>query len=175
MEPDGTRREVLTLFEAHGNALYRFALVLLRHHQDAEDVVQETYLKLLDHLRVAHADSNVRGWLFTVAANACRDRMRRRNRWMPWSVANEPAVEPAPLHDEDGRLSAVRHALRQLSERDRLLVALRSHGLSYREIAEAAHIRPTSVGRLLARAVDRWERAYAGSASLSHAVGRSSS
>jgi len=44
----------------------------------------------------------------------------------------------------------------RLPERDRLLLLLRAQGLSYREIADAARIRPASVGRLLARAVDRW-------------------
>jgi DNA-directed RNA polymerase specialized sigma24 family protein len=43
-----------------------------------------------------------------------------------------------------------------LPPRDRLLLLLRAQGLSYRDIAAAAGIRPTSVGRLLARAVDRW-------------------
>lgn len=175
MEPDSTRREVLTLFEQHGGAVYRFALVLLRHHQDAEDVVQETYLKLLGHLTAGGAADNLRGWLFTVAAHACADRMRRRSRWMPWPAEHEPAVVPAALHDEDSRLHAVRLALRQLSRRDRLLVALRAQGLTYREIAAASRIRPSSVGRLLARALERWERAYAGGANLSHAYGRSSS
>ena len=51
------RRRIITtaqtgreLFEAHGAAIYRFVVVLARHHQDAEDVVQETFLKLLRHL-----------------------------------------------------------------------------------------------------------------------------
>lgn len=175
MDPDSTRRDVVALFEQHGGALYRFALVLLRHHQDAEDVVQETYLKLLDHLNGGGGADNLRGWLFTVAAHACTDRMRRRSRWIPWSAAYEPPVAPRALPDEDGRVEAVRHALRQLAPRDRLLVALRAQGLSYREIAAAAGIRATSVGRLLARAVERWERAYSAGAHLSHAYGRSSS
>ena len=45
--------------------------------------------------------------------------------------------------------------------RDRLLVALRAQGLSYQEIAQAAGIRPASVGRLLARALDRLEKELA--------------
>ncbi len=175
MEPDSARREVLTLFEQHGGALYRFALVVLRHHQDAEDVVQETYLKLLGHLNGGGAADNLRAWLFTVAAHACTDRMRRRNRWMPWSAEHDPQVAPPALRDEDGHLQAVRDALRKLSRRDRLLVALRAQGLTYREIAAASRIRPSSVGRLLARALERWERAYAAGANLSHAYGRSSS
>ena len=175
MEPDGTRRDVLTMFEAHGAAVYRFALVLLRHREDAEDVLQETYLKLLAHLQTGGSDANLRGWLFTVAAHACRDRMRRRSRWLPWSAHHDVAVGPAPLPDEDGRLRALRGAMSQLSRRDRLLVALRAQGLTYAEIAAASGIRPASVGRLLARALQRWERAVAAVPALPHAYGRSSS
>jgi RNA polymerase sigma-70 factor (ECF subfamily) len=133
------------------------------------------YLKLLDHLSGCGAETNLRGWLFTVAANACRDRLRRRSRWMPWTAVNDSTIEPPPLHDEDGRLKAVRQAMSQLAPRDRLLVALRAQGLSYREIAAAAHVRPVSVGRLLARALKKWERAYAAAPALRHAYGRSSS
>jgi len=136
--------------------VYRFAAVLVRHHQDAEDVVQETFLKLLRHLEADGDTTNIRGWLFTVAAHAARDRQRRRNRWVPWMPAHDAPVSPASLPDEDGRLKIARDALRQLPERDRLLLALRAQGLSYREIADAAGVRPTSVGQLLARAADRW-------------------
>ena len=71
------------LFEAHGAAIYRFAAVLLRHPQDAEDCVQETFLKLLRHLDAGGETSNIRGWLFTVAAHAARARQRGRLRWLP--------------------------------------------------------------------------------------------
>jgi len=144
------------LFEAHGAAVYRFAMVLLKQHQDAEDCVQETFLKLLRHLDAGGDTSNVRGWLFTVAAHAARDRQRRRRRWVAWLPAHDAQVPPSSLPDEDGRLKRAREALQRLPERDRLLLALRAQGLSYRDIAAAARIRPSSVGRLLARAVDRW-------------------
>ena len=149
-------RAARELFEAHGAAVYRFALVLLKQHQDAEDCVQETFLKLLRHLDAGGDTSNVRGWLFTVAAHAARDRQRRRRRWVAWLPAHDAQVPPASLPDEDGRLKRAREALQRLPERDRLLLALRAQGLSYRDIAAAARIRPSSVGRLLARAVDRW-------------------
>jgi RNA polymerase sigma-70 factor (ECF subfamily) len=146
----------LELFETHGGAIYRFAAVLVRHHQDAEDVVQETFLKLLRHLDQGGDARNLRGWLFTVAAHAARDRQRARRRWVPWAAAHEPRVLPAGLPDEDGRLRQAREALGRLPDRDRLLLALRAQGLSYREMAAAAGVRPASVGQLLARAVDRW-------------------
>jgi DNA-directed RNA polymerase specialized sigma24 family protein len=51
--------------------------------------------------------------------------------------------------------------VRTLAPRDRVLLALKAQGLSYREIAAAAGLRENSVGRLLARALARWERARA--------------
>jgi RNA polymerase sigma-70 factor, ECF subfamily len=147
------------LFEEHGAAVYRFALVLVRHHQDAEDVVQETFMKVLQHLQASGDTTNIRGWLFTVAANAARDRQRRRMRWLPWTPANDAIVGPAPLRDEDGRIRALKESIRHLTDRDRLLLALRAQGLSYREIASAAGVNPTSVGQFLARAVERWSQA----------------
>jgi RNA polymerase sigma-70 factor (ECF subfamily) len=149
------------LFRQHGTAVYRFAVAMLRHHQDAEDVVQETFLKLLRHLAAGGSAENIRGWLFTVAANALRDRQRGRSRWVPWGPDHEGTVAPPPLLDEDGRVKMLRDALHRLAPRDRLLLALRAQDLSYRDIAAATGIRFASVGRLLARAVDRCERAYA--------------
>jgi RNA polymerase sigma factor (sigma-70 family) len=156
--PSHTAQE---LFRQHGAAVYRFAVALLRHHQDAEDVVQETFLKLLRHLGAGGSTENIHGWLFTVAAHALRDRQRRRLRWMPWDPDHDACVEPPRLPDEDGRIATLRNALQRLPARDRLLLALRSQGLSYRDIAGAAGIRLSSVGRLLARAVERCERACA--------------
>src|SRR5262245_41204132 len=155
----GTSEAVRELFQEHGGAIFRFACVLVRHRQDAEDVLQETFVKLLRHLEAGGDTTNIRGWLFTVAAHAARDRQRGRSRWIPWTPAHEASVPPPSLDDEDGRIRTARLALRRLSERDRLLLALRAQGLSYREIASAAAIQPASVGRLLARAVDRWAAA----------------
>ena len=116
-------------------------------------------MKLLQHLRAQGDTTNLRGWLFTVAANAARDRQRRRMRWLPWTPAHDAAVEPPPLRDEDGRIRALRESIRHLSDRDRLLLALRAQGLSYREMASAAGVNPASVGQFLARAVERWTQA----------------
>src|SRR4029453_3055259 len=101
-----------------------------------------------------------RGWLFTVAANAARSRQRYGMRWMPWTAAvHEPSVPAPELAGEDGRPQAARATMMRLSPRDRLLLGLRAQGLSYREVAAASGIKPASVGRLLARAIDRGHRA----------------
>jgi len=153
--------ETLRLFQEHGPGLIRFCRGVLRHAGDAEDVVQETFLKLLDHLQHGGDRRNLKSWLFTVAANACRDRTRWRLRWLPWNAERDDrAVEPI---DDEVRLkpdttAVARRAFRALAPRDRLLLSLRAQGLSYKDIAVASGIREQSVGRLLARALDRWRK-----------------
>ena len=153
--------ETLRLFQEHGAALYRFCRSVLRHTGDAEDVVQETFLKLLHHLQHDGDTGNLKSWLFTVAANGCRDRTRWRMRWLPWTAERDHrTVDPV---DEEVRLkpdstTVARKAFRALAPRDRLLLSLRAQGLSYKDIAAASGIREQSVGRLLARALDRWRK-----------------
>jgi RNA polymerase sigma-70 factor (ECF subfamily) len=150
------RDEALRLFDAHGASLFRFCRFTLGRADEAEDVVQETFLKLLQHLDGGRDHTNIRAWLFAVAANACRDRMRWRVRWIPWRAELDlRAVTPA---DDPGDVRRAHAVLRRLAPRDRLLLSLRAQGLSYRDIAAAAQISEGSVGRLLARAVDRWKK-----------------
>jgi RNA polymerase sigma-70 factor (ECF subfamily) len=151
--------EVLRLFSEHGTALFRFCRSTLGNATDAEDVTQETFLKLLRHLQAAGDRRNLKSWLFTVAANSCRDRARVRLRWLPWRAElDHRTVEPV---DDTPDLHRARQALRALAPRDRLLLSLRASGLSYKEMAAAAGIREQSIGRLLARALDRWKRGLA--------------
>ena len=153
--------ETLRLFQEHGTALYRFCKSVLRHTGDAEDVVQEAFLKLLDHLQHDGDTRNLKSWLFTVAAHGCRDRMRWRLRWLPWNAERDDRTV-APIGDEAGltpdTTTIARRAFRALAPRDRLLLSLRAQGLSYKDIAVASGIREQSVGRLLARALDRWRK-----------------
>jgi RNA polymerase sigma-70 factor (ECF subfamily) len=161
---EDARNEAMCLFAEHGPALYRFCLFTLRNQQDAEDVVQDTFVKLLQHLEQGAVRATIRSWLFTVAANGCRDRYRRRVRWLPWTIEIDRRMTPADADiacERDEQREALQLAARTLRPRDRLLLMLRVQGLSYREIASAAGIPEASVGRLLARAVARWKRGYA--------------
>jgi RNA polymerase sigma-70 factor, ECF subfamily len=150
----GRDATVEQLFDAHASSLFRLARLMLRRVDEAEDVVQETFLKLTAHLAAGRPLPNARAWLFTVAAHACRDRQRTRWRWAAWlpELDRRPSLQTADAGDA---ASIMLNAIRALRPRDRLLIALRAQGLDYREIATAARIRPASVGRLLARAIDR--------------------
>ena len=148
---------VSSLFDLHASGLYRLALAMLHDSDAAQDVVQDTFARLIEHLRGHGTLTNARGWLYTVAAHACRDRQRRSGRWLPWSSERDTrnAPETADRFDDT---HAVLQAIRALPTRDRLLIALRAQGLSYQEIGDASGIRHTSVGRLLTRALNRLQK-----------------
>jgi RNA polymerase sigma-70 factor (ECF subfamily) len=148
---------VSSLFEQHASGLYRLALAMLHDPEAAQDVVQDTFARLVEHLRERGQLTNARGWLYTVAAHACRDRQRRSGRWLPW-ISERDTRRAFETPDRFDDAHAVLHAIRTLSARDRLLIALRAQGLSYQEIGDASGIRHTSIGRLLTRALNRLEK-----------------
>ena len=154
--PIDPQAEVLRLYAEHGTAIYRFCRSVVGQASDAEDVVQEAFLKLLHHLQAGGDRRNLKSWLFTVAANACRDRVRWRVRWLPWRAELDQRTVDA--RDDAPDVREAQRAFRRLAPRDRLLLSLRVSGLSYKEVADAAGVRQQSIGRLLARALERWKK-----------------
>ncbi len=66
------------LVDAHSGTLYRVAYSVVRHAQDAEDVVQETYIRVLKHAGKFREVRDARVWLIRIAWNLALDRTRRR-------------------------------------------------------------------------------------------------
>lgn len=150
---------VLELFYAHGDAVYRLARLMLGRPEAAEDVVQDTFLKLLRHLGEGRPLDNARGWLLTVAAHACRDRQRASRRWLPWAAERDRRIAQERPDRHDAAQPLI-EAMRRLSPRDRALIALRAQGFTHEEIAAALGIKRVSTGRLVARALDRLSKYF---------------
>jgi len=148
-------------YHSHHPALYRYVHRLVGDPDLAADVVQESFVRLLDH---PLPDDEVRRWLFTVATNLVRDdaRMRTRRqrllaeRYERSDLSPDAAEEPDRTAVRSERIAAARVALDALSERDRQMLLMREEGFRYAEIAEAIDVAPGSVGTLLARALRRF-------------------
>lgn len=144
--------EVTALFERYRNPLLRFLLSLGLAAADGEEVVQEVFLALFQHLRAWKPRDNLRGWMFQVAHNQGLKVRQRR-------PAPVPAAPPAPTPEEQAiekqtrrRLAAV---IQALPEQDRACLALRAEGLRYREIAAILGISLGGVALSLERALHR--------------------
>ena len=80
MDGDSRREKAAQLVEKYGSALFRLCLVMLRNAPDAEDAVQEALLRYIERAPEFESAGAERAWLFTVAANRCRDALRAASR-----------------------------------------------------------------------------------------------
>ena len=138
--------EALRLFRQYKDSVYRLALSFTGSVQDAEDVTQTVFLKLLETKPVLEAGRE-RAWLFQVAANECRSLWRRlsRRRTEPLEAALTVA---APEADR-----AVLEAVGRLKPGDRAVLYLFYYeGYSARETGELLGISQSDVTTRLQRA-----------------------
>jgi len=124
--------------------LYSYALVLTRNHADAEDLVQETYIRAIPAMRKLRADSNIKSWLFTILRNVWLNQLRKlRNGPQMFEiedgVANsivEPSKDSHDLYVSKMETALVRAAIQKLPVQYREIILLREYEeLSYQEIA----------------------------------------
>jgi RNA polymerase sigma-70 factor (ECF subfamily) len=145
------------LTEAYPTA-YRTACLVLRSRADAEDAVQDAFLRIWRFRDAIPAGDGRRAWLYRVVVNACLSRLRGDRVWRERS--DDEALErvPAaadPQHDaEDAELGrCLLGALERLPEHLRVPVVLRYYsGLAEREIAVAIQRRPGTVKSRLSEA-----------------------
>ncbi len=149
------------LFHRLHPALYRYLYRLTGDADTADDIAQETFVRLL---RQSMPEEEVRPWLFTVATNLVRDGVRKAGRRQRLLAAENflPSAMPRPDEETDRmeRVEAVRKALARIPLRDRQLLLMREEGFTYEEMARAAGVAPGSVGTLLGRALKRFVQVY---------------
>ena len=150
--------------------LYGLGYRLLGDHGEAEDVVQETFLRLDGQPVLDRPDEEVAAWLRRVCLNTAYNRLRgqrratarldRAGRAERADDEADPTATPLleVLRAEQQR--AVRQALASLPERQRACLLLRHAGYSYAEIAATLDLAVGSVGVLLARGERAFRDAY---------------
>lgn len=161
--------EVLRLFDQFRLPLLRYIRSFGLCLRDAEDVVQDVFLLLFNHLRAGKPRTNLQGWIFRVAHNrALKLRMRRHRDSVPGDGDGRVPAPIDPHADPEARLSAARRqsrlvaVVRALPERDRLCLHLRGEGFRYRQIARVLGVSLGTVAKSLARTLARLERADQG-------------
>ena len=151
------------LFERYRAALLRHVARLIRHYGDAEDIVQETWSRLLAASDLERDEARARAYLFRIATNLAYDRHRRPREPSIEDVGGaEPiALLPGPdaIIDIDRALEAITRTLLQLTPRRRQVFLLRAaEGLSYEAIAERLGISKRTAEREMKHALDVCQR-----------------
>jgi len=164
----GDREEFSRLVDAYSGRIYRLAIKMLSIPTDAEDVLQNTFLKAFQHLKDFEGRSSLSTWLYRIASNEALMMLRKQR---PEITLSDSAPEdddnsdyfPAQFTDwcclpEDEFLSAesqvaLDDAVQQLPETQRIVFVLRDiEGLSIQETSEALNLSVAAVKTRLLRA-----------------------
>ena len=161
---------VEALVTTHRPAIYRLAVSILDDPAEADEATQETFLAALRALPGYRGDAAFNTWLYRIAVNVCRGRLRHGRAWQRLKDALQSALR---LHGETEHPeaaaarrqteAAVYRAVQALGEKHRLPVILRYyHGLSVAEIAQVLEVNEGTVHSRLSIARERLRVALRG-------------
>jgi RNA polymerase sigma-70 factor (ECF subfamily) len=163
----GDRAEFARLVDAYSAPIYRLGLRMLGTPQDAEDVLQNTFLNVLTHLSTFEGRSSLSTWLYRIAANEALMLIRKRKPevdlepvdaegnaedLLPTQFADWSALPEEELLSGEGK-KTLDQAIQTLPESMRIVFLLRDvEGLSIKETADALNLTETNVKTRLLRA-----------------------
>jgi len=160
------------IYDRYSSRIYNFAYRFLRNSEAAEDATQEVFVKMLKHASQFHGDAKLSTWLFSIAANWCRDYLRKADNKAKEAedvLISIPApLELAPDRNLERRQDEerVRKALTKLTPEQREAILLsRYQGLSYAEIAQISGCSEGAVKTRVFRAMETLKKALGGEAS----------
>ena len=158
---------IRSIMQANNRRLYRLARGILRNDSEAEDVVQETYVRAFTHLEGFRGDSSLSTWLARIATNEALGRLRRRRPSVDVDTLAPGVLEaqiiqfPNSGASEDPEKTmaqreiqrVVEHAIDELPEAFRIVFITRvMEGMNVEETAEILGIKPETVKTRLHRA-----------------------
>jgi RNA polymerase sigma-70 factor (ECF subfamily) len=155
------------LVDAHSRTVFRLAYRMTGNEQDAEDVVQETFLRAYKSIERFDPQAQVSTWLYAIASNCAIDTLRRRKHRQTDELdrpgRSEPAgTEPGPERHAAGRelRERIEHELSRLTAKERVAFSLRHfEDLPIQEIARVMGTPEGSVKNNIFRAVRKLREA----------------
>ncbi len=153
-------------FTLHHRTVFRAARSVVQDAMLAEDVTQETFLRLHNNLDAIENEEMLRPWLIRVALNLARNTIRgniRANTREDNYVKDSSELSDTTVemdYEERMRAKEVHRALSLIKEPLRSCLVLKQQGLSYKEIASSLELNETSIGTYVARARQEFVRHY---------------
>ena len=138
------------MFERYMNLLYRLCYSILLVREDAEDAVQDVFLKYYRKQPTFADEDHEKAWFIRVAVNHCKDVLRRRKlrEFIPLSEVEEQLAQREAEEDDSGVLQA----LCELTDRYRIVMILHYlEGYSVKEVAKLCGITQSAVKMRLSR------------------------
>ena len=115
------------LIRIHQSELYRFVLRVVSDPADAQDILQDTFVRVWEKIRTFKGESSLKTWIFRIAMNLSYTHLKRRKRWVALDVLNFRSDSSSPENDMETtfRKDRLAEALETLTPRQRAVVVAR--------------------------------------------------
>lgn len=152
----GNKDAFCTLYEQTASAVYAYALSLLHNQRDAEDAMQETYLKIRSAAHLYRPMGKPMAWVLTIARNVCLMKFRQSRHSAPVSFDDLPeGVDCSQVEDREDRI-VLETAFQALSQAECQIVVLHAvSGLKHREISKLMNLPLSTVLSRYNRAISK--------------------
>lgn len=147
---EGDMNGLTVIYDQLGRQIFSLAFSVLGNYSDAEDAMQDTFLRIAKYAGNYDAAGNARAWIMAIARNAAVDTANRRE--IPSS--GEPVYENAQARGDFTQAAEAEALLAELPVSERQIVVLKAvDGLSYKEIGEITGITPEAARKRYTRAI----------------------
>lgn len=138
--------------------MFSVARKMVNDEDVVSDIIQDVFLYLNEQLNKGKKIQYPKSWLYRATTNKCIDHLKENKRFFSLESVPEKTESESNTLDEKQRVKhVIELALEQLDVHEKILAVLYSEGLSYKEIAEVANIKLTSVGKTLSRVLKKLE------------------
>ena len=145
--PVRTEEDLRKTIDSYADILYRICFTMVKNTYDAEDIVQNTFIKYYQSEKVFDSNEHKKSWLIRVAVNECKDQIRVRSRHQHISLDECTETAQSSDHADD---KDVLEALMKLPPKYRIVMTLYyAEEYSVKEIADTLHTNESVVKKRL--------------------------
>ncbi len=139
------KKQLKIIYDRTVESIYRLCLMYLKNHSDAEDMTQNTYIKLMEWDGVFEDTQHEKAWLSKVASNLCKNHL---NHW--WQHNKE--IEESDAAESEPSIDETKRKLLRLKEKERVVIYMYYYeGYATGEISALTGIKDSTVRSLLKR------------------------
>ncbi len=153
---EGDTNALTVIYDCMARQMFVLALSILKNYADAEDAMQETFLKVIQSIYTYRENGNARAWLLSITRNVAIDMLRKKK---DMTCIDDLSVIPEKSSGDFADSLALNEALMNLEQADREIIVLKIvSGMKFRDISDLVELPLSTVQKRYQRALKKLKR-----------------
>lgn len=159
---EGDKSALSVIYRNYGRMIYSVAFEIVKNSVDAEDVLQDVMVRILEYAHNYRRGSNPKAWVMSIVRNSALDRLKKKNKASSFEeAADNMLTEESSIQDNNDEFLLIRDALGTLTAEERVVVKLKIYaGLTHNEVAKVVGINPVLVRKKYQRSIEKLKKYY---------------